>query len=171
MAKRLSLFVVAAAMFLFAGAGCSSQPNTNPPATQKTTATTQHSAPKPAGFAPRFNGLYASQATDDTRYYVRFFPDHTAYEVGTSVNTTPDDVRRWLGPQCKAEIPNGPWPYDAKGDFTSKTDGGQVDFSVKNFTRDGFDLHKVSHINGHVSTIHMTFSADPAMNPTVCPAS
>ncbi len=35
-----------------------------------------------------------------------------------------------------------------------------MDFTVLNLHGDSFDLHSVSHINGHVGTVHLTFSSD-----------
>ncbi len=60
-----------------------------------------------AGFSPKFDGLYGSAIHDYGRTYVRFFPDGTAFEVGTTADATPDDVRRWLKPGGHGQVPQG----------------------------------------------------------------
>jgi hypothetical protein len=155
---NLAGITVLAGTLAVATAGCHGGKTTSEPAHKP--AATSAGESTPAGFKPQFDGLYGSATHDDERTYVRFFPNGTAFEVGTSSDATPDHVRRWLRPGDPHAASNGPWKYSPQGSFTSKSARGTVDFTVLNFRGDSFDLHSVSHINGHVGTEHLIFSAD-----------
>jgi hypothetical protein len=152
--------VFAAVLVLLCAAGCRSHTAAPAPTGRTGSAAAPPKTPAVAGFHPRFDGLYGSAPSDTERTYVRFFPNGTVYEVGTIVSASPDDVRRWLRPGDPHVVDNGPWKYGPDGSFTSRSDNGTVDFTVLNFHDDGFDLHSVSHINGHVGTRHLVFSPD-----------
>ena len=155
--KRRVLLAVLAAL---SATSCLHDTAAPKPAGPTGATTASRQTPSAAEFKPRVDGLYGSAAHGNERTYVRFFPDGTVYEVGTIASASPDDVRRWLRPGDPHAAENGPWTYGPDGSFTAKSSNGTVDFTVRNFQGDSFDLHSVSHINGHVGTEHMVFSAD-----------